>query len=229
MQAISTPGTAGSPTTAAPSTRWLLRCGVFVGPLYLAVGLAQAFVREGFAFSRHPLSVLENGHGGWIQIANLALSGLMVIAAAVGFRRVLGAKARALTWLLGAYGAGMIMAAVFRADPMDGFPVGTPVGPPTSISTSGLLHFAAGGIGFLCLAVSCFLAARAMSRLNAGALARLSFWSGLIVAVGFFGSMAIPNASPVLGIWIAVVVGWAWLSILSSVMWTPATEAMASP
>ncbi len=229
MQAISTPGTAGSPTTAAPSTRWLLRCGVFVGPFYLAVGLAQAFAREGFAFSRHPLSVLENGPGGWIQIANLTLSGLMVIAAAVGLRRVLGAKARALTWFLGAYGAGMIAAAVFRADPMDGFPVGTPVGPPTSISTSGLVHFAAGGIGFLCLAVSCFLAARAMSRLNARALARLSFWSGFIVAVGFFGSMAIPNSSPVLGIWIAVVVGWAWLSILSSVMWTSATEAMASP
>ncbi len=215
MQAISPAGTAGNPAAAAPSTRWLLRCGVVVGPFYLAVGLAQAFVREGFDFSRHPLSVLENGRGGWIQIANLALSGLMVIAAAAGFRRVLGDKARALSWFLGAYGAGMIAAAVFRADPMDGFPVGTPVGPPTSISTSGLLHFAAGGIGFLCLAVSCFLAARAMSRLNARAPARLSFWSGLIVAVGFFGSVAIPNSSPVLGIWIAVVVGWAWLSILS--------------
>jgi hypothetical protein len=229
MQATNPAGIAGNPAAGAASTRWLLGCGVTVGPFYLAVGLAQAFMREGFDFSRHPLSVLENGHGGWIQVANLALSGLMVIAAALGFRRVLGPKSRALSWFLGVYGAGMIVASVFRADPMDGFPVGTPVGPPTSISTSGLVHFAAGGIGFLCLAVSCFLAARAMSRLNARALARLSFWCGLIVAVGFFGGVAIPNSSPVLGIWIAVVVGWAWLSILSSVMWTSATQVMASP
>ena len=237
MQAIRPAGAAGNPAgvaartaaAGAPSTRWLLGCGLVAGPFYLALGLVQAFTREGFSFSRHPLSVLSNGHGGWLLVANFVLTGLMVIAAALGLRRVLGAKSKALQGFLSGYGASMLVAAVFRADPMDGFPVGTPVGPPTSISTSGLVHFAAGGIGFLCLAVSCFLAARAMSRLNARALARLSFWSGLIVAVGFFGSAAIPNSSPVLGIWIAVVVGWAWLSILSSVMWTPATEPVASP
>ncbi|HEY4213968.1 MAG TPA: DUF998 domain-containing protein [Steroidobacteraceae bacterium] len=215
MASISAAGTNGDSAAGTPSLRWLLGCGLVAGPFYLAVGLGQAFIREGFVFSRHPLSVLSNGPGGWIQIANFALTGLMVIAAALGMRRVLGPKSKALQGFLSGYGASIFLAAIFRADPMDGFPVGTAVGPPTSISTSGLLHFAVGGIGFLCLAVSCFLAARAMSRRNDRSMARLSFWSGLIVAVGFFGTMAIPNASPVLGIWIAVVVGWAWLSILS--------------
>jgi len=199
----------------ATTTRSLLRYGVIAGPFYLAVGLGQALVRDGFDFARHPLSVLANGPGGWIQTANFILTGLMVLAAATGFRRTLGPNARTVSVLLGAFGAGMIVAAVFRADPMDGFPVGTPIGPPHSISTVGLVHFAAGGLGFVALAVSCLFAARAMSRRNARALARLSLLCGLVILLGFFGGMAIPNSSPVLGIWIAVLVGWAWLAVMS--------------
>ena len=188
---------------------------MLAGPLYLVVGIAQALLREGFSFARHPLSVLANGPGGWVQTANFVITGLMVVAAAIGFRDALAPKSRALSVFLGAFGASMLAAAVFRADPMDGFPVGTPLGPPTSMSTSALIHFAAGGLGFICLAVSCFLAARALSHLNSRTLARLSVVCGLIVLLGFFGTVAVPNVSPVLGIWIAVVVGWTWLSVLS--------------
>jgi hypothetical protein len=45
-------------------------------------------------------------------------------------------------------------------------------------------------------------------------MARLSALSGLAVVLGFFGGFFIP-AGPTLGIWFAVVVGWAWLAILS--------------
>jgi len=193
---------------------FLLGWGIVAGPFYLAVGIAQGLVREGFSFARHPLSVLSNGRGGWVQVANLALTAAMVIAAAAGFRRVLGRQSRAMSWFLALYGAGMLVAAVFRADPMDGFPVGTPLGPPTSISTSGIIHFAAGGIGFVSVAISCFCAALVMSRRHARALSRLSFMSGLVVMLGFF-SVTIPHSSPVLGIWIAVVVAWVWLAILA--------------
>ena len=201
--------------TQSSATRSLLRFGVIAGPFYLAVGLAQALLRDGFDFARHPLSVLANGPGGWVQTANFVLTALMVIAAAVAFRRTLWPNSRAVSVFLGAFGVSMIVAAVFKADPMDGFPMGTPKGPPTSISTSGLVHFAAGGLGFVSLAVSCLFAARAMSRRNVRSLARLSLFSGLVILVGFFGGMAIPNSSPVLGIWIAVVVGWAWLAVMS--------------
>src|SRR5262249_41415299 len=78
----------------AATTRSLLRCGVIAGPFYLAVGLAQAFVRDGFDFKRHALSHLANGPGGWVQTANFVLSGLMVIAAAIGFARTLGPRSR---------------------------------------------------------------------------------------------------------------------------------------
>jgi len=205
------------PRSDAPVARPLLRWGVVAGPFYLAVGLAQAFLRVGFQFARHPLSVLANGPGGWIQTANFALTGAMVVAAAIGLGRALRPVSRATSWFLGAFGASMLVASMFRADPMDGFPPGTPQGPPTAISTVGMVHFIAGALGFVSLAISCLLAARALSRLGAVArgLARLSLASGVVVLIGFFGGAALPIGSPVLGIWIAVVVGWAWLATLS--------------
>jgi hypothetical protein len=54
-----------------------------------------------------------------------------------------------------------------------------------------------------------------MSRRHVPSLARLSLLAGIIILLGFFGGMAIPHSSPVLGIWIAVVVGWAWLAVMS--------------
>jgi hypothetical protein len=196
------------------TTRSLLRYGVVVGPFYLVVGVLQGLLRDGFDFGRHALSHLANGPGGWVQTANFVLSGLMVIAAAAGIARVLKPTGRTLTWFLGAYGVSMLVAAFFPADPVDGFPVGTPAGAPTSITTTGLIHFAAGGLGFTCLAVSCFLAARAMSRRNAPSLARMSLFSGLAVVAGFFGPfVGLPFG--IAGIWFAVVVGWLWLAVLS--------------
>lgn len=209
-------------TGAAPErthesgARSLLRYGVLAGPFYLVVGLVQVFVRDGFDLARHPLSLLANGPGGWVQTANFVLTGLMVLAAAVGFGRVLRPQSRAVGWFLGAFGASMLVAALFPADPVDGFPVGTPEGPPTSISTTGLVHFIAAMLGFVSLAVSCFLAARAMSHRSKPSLSRLSLFSGLAVVLGFFGGAAL-SSSPagVLGIWFSVIVGWVWLAVLS--------------
>jgi hypothetical protein len=199
----------------AAVTRSLLGYGVLAGPFYLAVALVQAFVRDGFDLTRHPLSVLANGPGGWIQTANFGLTGLMVIAAAVGFRRVLGPKSRAVTTFLGAFGVSMLAAAVFPADPMDGFPIGTPEGMPTSISTRGLLHFVAGSLGFTSLAISCFCAAVVMRRRNVRSLSLLSLFAGLAILLGFYGGMALSIGGGVGGIWFSVVVGWAWLAVMS--------------
>jgi hypothetical protein len=197
----------------ASHTHYLRRCGVIAGPFYLAVGLTQALLRDGFDLSRHPLSLLANGPGGWIQTANFVLTGLMVLAAAIGFGLVLGRRSRGVPYFLGAFGVAMIAAAAFPADPVDGFPPGTPKGPPTSISTTGLVHFGAGALGFLCLGISCLFAAWVMRRRKEPSLALISLFSGLAVLVGFFGGIMSPIG--IAGIWFAVVVGWAWLAILS--------------
>ena len=215
---------------SAAVTRSLLGYGVLAGPFYLTVGLVQAFVRDGFVFSRHPLSVLANGAGGWVQTANFVTTGLMVIAAAAGFARVLAPASRATSWWLGAFGTSMIVAAVFRADPMDGFPVGTPAGPPTAMTASGMTHFIVGTLGFTALGVSCLVAARVMSRRGARSLARLSFASGVVVLVAFFGGGAFANKSGgILGIWISVVVGWAWLATISLHLYRVAPHPNCAP
>src|SRR5205823_12880746 len=115
-------------TPAARVTRSLLGYGVIAGPLYVLVAGAQALTRDGFDPTRHAWSLLENGDLGWIQITNFVVAGLMTVAAGVGLRRALPAG-RARTWapvLIGAYGASLVGAGVFRADPAQGFPVGAP-------------------------------------------------------------------------------------------------------
>jgi hypothetical protein len=142
----------------------------------------------------------------------------MVVAAAIGFSRALRPTSRAVAWFLAAFGVSMLVASAFRADPMDGFPVGTPPGPPTSISPIGMVHFIAGALGFVSLAMSCLVAWRAMTRRGERGLARLSLVCGVIILFGFFGGAVVPHASPVVGIWIAVVVGWTWLAVLSKAL-----------
>src|SRR5262245_6882778 len=197
------------------STRSLLLCGVVVGPFYLAVGLAQALVRDGFDLGRHSLSALANGTGGWVQTVNFVLSGIMVIAAAIGLRHALRPQSRAAGWILSCFGISMLVAAVFPADPVDGFPVGTPEGYPTTVSTPGLIHFIAGALGFLALAVSCFVVAVAMLRRRNPWMAGLSFFSGVSVWAGFAMPAVLPASGPVAGIWFSVVVGWTWLALTS--------------
>jgi hypothetical membrane protein len=202
-------------TTQARITRSLLGYGMIVGPIYLITGIAQGVVRDGFSFQRHPLSVLANGPGGWVQTTNFIVCGLMVIAAAVGIMRVIRPQSRATSWFLGMFGMGMLLGAIFRADPMDGFPVGTPLGMPTTISMAGGLHFLAGTLGFVSLGISCILASRAMKRRNEPGLAQFSLIAGIVVILGFFGPMFIPGVGGVAGIWLSVVMGWTWLAILS--------------
>ena len=131
------PPPAQPPEGSRRGARALLLWGILAGPFYLIVGVSQGLLREGFDFSRHPLSVLANGTFGWVQTANFVITGAMVISAAIGIGRALAPKSRALTFFLVGYGLCMIAAAVFPADPVDGFPMGTPVGPPTSISRAG--------------------------------------------------------------------------------------------
>ncbi len=198
--------------TAARDRR-LLQSGLVVGPLYFAVSLAQAAVREGFDLTRHPLSALANGSGGWVQTLNLVLSGVLVIAAAVGIRRALTPRARAATWAMSGFGLGMMIAAAFPMDPSDGFPAGTPLGMPTSISTSGIVHFAAGGIGFMSLAVACLLLGIAMRGVWSRAAVALSITAGIAIPAFFFAGMT--PAVGIAGIWLSVIVQFAWIGAAS--------------
>ncbi|GLZ40437.1 DUF998 domain-containing protein [Actinokineospora sp. NBRC 105648] len=198
----------------AAITRSLLGYGLLAGPFYLVVGLVQALTRDGYDLLRHDLSLLANGPLGWIQVVNLVLSGLMTIAAAVGVRRALRGRPGG-TWgsaLIVGYGVGLVAAGAFTADPMNGFPAGTPAGPPAAPTPHGTLHFVAGGVGFLCLIAATFVLARHF----APGWSWYSRATGVAFLAGFAGiATGSDNPGVVLGFWVAVVLGWTWLAVLS--------------
>ncbi|WP_433268034.1 DUF998 domain-containing protein [Actinosynnema sp. CS-041913] len=151
--------------TRNDTTKLLLGCGVLAGPLYLVTGFAQAFTREGFELTEHPFSFLSLGEGGWVQIANFVLSGLLFLAMASGVRRAIKGQ-RGGTWgpiLLAVFAVGMIGGGVFVADPAFGFPVGAPEGQPEVLSWHGMLHAVAFFAAFPALIASCFVFARRFS------------------------------------------------------------------
>ncbi|WP_181780481.1 DUF998 domain-containing protein [Pseudonocardia pini] len=193
--------------SAAAVTRSLLGWGVVAGPFYIVFGLVLALTRDGFALSRNPLSALLLGDHGWLQAVNLVLTGIMVGAAALGFARALhGRRGTATGALLGVYALCLVISAVFPPDPANGFPPGVPAEP----TTSGVLHLAFGGIGFLSLAAAALVVAGGLPG------AWLSRAAGAVVIVGFLGGAALSSGSVGIALlWAAVVVGWAWPAFAS--------------
>ena len=202
-------------TPAVQTTKSLLGYGVIAGPIYVVVSLAQALTRPGFDLSRHAWSLLENGHLGWIQMVNFALTGAMTIAAAVGLRRALApGRARTLApALIGGYGAGMIGAAVFRADPTAGFPVGTPE--TTAVSWHGMLHFMIGGTGFLCLIAACVILGGRFAHTGERGLAWFSRVTAVVFLAGFAGIASGSHGPTTLAFVAAVLTVCAWLTTVS--------------
>lgn len=204
---------------SAAVTRSLLGYGVLAGVVYLVTGVTQALLRDGFDLSRHSLSLLANGSWGWVQTANFVISGLMVLAAAYGFSRAL-APERRMALLVGIYGLSLIAAGAFAADPMDGFPPGTPSGVPDEISVSGLIHLAAGGIGFLSLALAfVFFGAWCANRLDNSLALASRFVAGALFVTFVAGAVLATSTVGTALIWIAVVLGWTWLAFISIVVY----------
>ncbi len=214
-----TGATSASSEATTNLTRALLTCGVVAGPMYIAVGLIQMLIRPGFDITRHPLSLLSNGDLGWIQIANFLVTGLLVIAGAIGMRRVvLGSPGGTFGPLLvGIYGLGLIGAGIFIADPMNGFPPGTPVGAPATISLHGVLHFISGGVGFLGLIAACFVFARRFGMLRQWEWAAYSLITGVIFFAAFVGIATGSSQAWInLAFFVAVVLAWMWLSAMAA-------------
>ncbi len=194
-------------------TRSLLGYGVLAGPVYLLVSLTEMLVRPGFDPVRHQWSLLSNGHLGWVHVTNFVLTGLMLVAFAVGLRRALR-TGPAATWaprLIGAYGACLVGAGLFRADPALGFPPGTPDGPP-AVSWHGVLHLVCGGVGFTCLVVTCFLVARRYAAEDRSGWAVFSRLTGVLFLAGFVTvATGAGSAWANLVFTAATILSWAWL------------------
>ena len=246
MDAQADPGTTRDDDLdrGAAVTRSLLGWGVVAGPFYVVVGLVLAFTRPGFDLTRHALSLLTLGHVGWLQRGNLVLTGLMVLAAAAGILRAIrNGRGLAVGTLVGVDGVALVLSAVFRPDPVDGFPpgaraTGTTAGgtlhilfgaigfPPgaraTGTTAGGTLHILFGAIGFVAVAAAAFTFARWRRDLGAGRAPALVL--GAVVLVGFVAGAALATRPVGIALlWVAVLAQWAWLAHASAEIyrWSP--------
>lgn len=204
------------------SNQILLACGAVAGPLYIVIGAFQMLIRPGYDPTRHDLSLMSNGELGWIQITNFVLTGLLVIAGAMGIRQSLRGN-RGGTWgplLVGIYGLGLIGAGIFVADPALGFPPGTPAD-AHEISMNGLMHFVSGGIGFLALIAACFVFARRFHALHEHKWTVYCIATGIVFFAAFVGIATGSQLGERVLVFVtlaftaAVVNTWIWISAIS--------------
>jgi len=210
------------------TTRLLLACGV-IGPLlFFVVSLALGATRSGYNASHTYVSMLSLGEGGWMMVATFLVSGALLIAFAVGLRRI------GYGWasiLVGVVGVGTVTTGLFAADPGLGYPPGAPGGVPTAMSPRSAVHYTAGLVASFANVASAILIARQFGRdprsarwaRGVGLTAALIFI--LYVATVIAGSDG-PSLEAVAGliqrVWILVGFGWLALLALRSLERVPA-------
>ena len=213
IQTSAAPVTARTCTPKGRVTKSLLGYGPLGGAVFVGSIFTQGLTRRGFSISHDDASLLANGPLGWIQVATFLVAGAMTIAAAVGVRRAL--PGRWAPWLLGLYGAGLMAAGVFRADPADGFGPGAPAGKAAHVSWHGDGHLIAASIGFFAVIAACFVVARYFSRAGRRGLAVYSLITGAAFLAAFAG-VASGSSAPavVLPFYAAVTAIFTWLAVV---------------
>jgi hypothetical protein len=205
-------------TNTVSVARTALIAGAIAGPLYVGVGTLEAVLRPGFDIRIHSLSLLANGPWGWVHSAMMVVSGLLTLIGALGLANTqqhVGRRSYAMIIGLIVYGLGIATAGLLRADPGEGFPIGTPPGPPVLVTTSGIGHLVAGGIGFIGLIVACLACARRSARVGDRLWAACSAVTGVYYLVAFAGIASGAGNSVInIAFTVAVALGWAWLTAL---------------
>ena len=197
--------------------KFLLACGVALGPLFYVVVVAQILTRAGFDISKHPLSLLSLGNAGWIQIANFILTGLLSIACAFGMRRVLR-NAAGETWgplLIGTFGLGMVVAGIFPPDPLLGFPPGALAGIPAQMSEHAMLHGVGFFVAFLSLIAACFVFARRYFVVRNPGWGRYSITTGVITPLLILAGMMIQSATSI-SLFVVGIIAFGWIGAVAA-------------
>lgn len=200
-------------------TKTLLTAGAVAAPLFILVFLIEGATRADYSPLRHPVSSLSIGELGWIQASNFIITGALILAFAVGLRRILH-PARWGSLLIGLVGIGLIGAGVFTSDPLNGYPPGSPL-VPVENTVHGQLHDIFSAPVFLALPIACFIFTRWFLRKGKRGWAIYSAISG--VAMVFFFVLAAMGFSQVSGFAdfagvfqrLSIVSGLGWVSPLA--------------
>ena len=199
----------------------LLRCGVVAGPLFVSTFLAAGAARPDYDPLRHPVSGLALGPGGWMQVANFLVAGVLCGAAAVGLARApLGVRTRIGPVLVGAVGVGLLGSGAFLTDPVSGYPPGTPDMLLEYSSVETALHDLFAVPVFLGLPAAALAYGRAFRRAGERGWAVYSAATGLAMIPAFVlasaGFAQVPALVATGGLFqrLTIGIGLAWLTAL---------------
>ena len=200
--------------------RHLLGCGA-VGPLFfISVFLIEGATRADYNPLRHPVSSLAIGDLGWMQAANFVITGLLLLAFAIGLRSALRPASFWGPLLVGLVGVGLIGSGIFVTDPVNGYPPGTPL-MLTEYSDHGFLHDLFGVPIFLVLPVTCFVFGRRFAKLGKRGWAAYSVLSGLAMFAFFvlagMGFDQEPGLADFAGVYqrLSLIFGLGWITLLA--------------
>jgi hypothetical membrane protein len=203
-------------------TRLLLICGAVGGPLFVVAFLVEGATKDGYDPVRHPVSSLALGDGGWAQVANFVVTGLLMLAFAFGLRAALR-PGPAATWgpaLIMAYAIGLVGAGVFATDPVSGYPPGT--AQMIQYTAHGALHDLFSIPVFVALPAASFVLARRFRRHRRTGWAAYSVASGVLFLITFvLASLAFGQTEGLVEIGgllqrTSITIGWGWLTLLAA-------------
>jgi len=209
-----------------PLATRLLIAGGAIGPLlFIIVLLIEGATRPGYSAWDHYGSILSLGPGGWVQITNFIVCGLLTLCFAIGLWQVFR-TGKGAAWgpiLLGVFGAALIVAGVFVTDPNLGYPPGTHGSGPQTLH--GTIHGVNAIITFGSLAAAIFVMARRFAGdPNWKGWALYSLVTGILVVVSFIAATAVsaldesgvfPGSPTGLLQRIGIIVGWGWIALLA--------------
>ena len=210
--------------TQRTSTGWLLASGV-IGPLLLVVVFSiEGAIRPDYDPKRVFVSQLSLGEGGWLQIANFVISGLLIVAFAFGLRRVMssGQTSRWGPILIGLVGLGLIVSGVFVTDPALGYPPGTPRGLTQHPTLHGSIHLLGALLVFAGLPIASFVFARHFQAQSDRHWARYSVATGIGMLAVFgaanLGANGLAGLGDLAGALqrLAVLIGFGWIVALAA-------------
>lgn len=187
-----------------------------VGPiLFVLVETIDGAITPGYSAMREAVSYLELGPGGWIQILNFLVTGLLLILFALGFfrwmRPLMARVSRAVaSALLALTGVGLVMASLFLPDPIG----------VTQHSVSGILHNVAFSTVFFPLGLACLFIGSRLWRAKGW---RIHSWYGLIIGLPIcliaLASLIFPQSTPPPwgGLFnrVVIIIAFAWYVLLA--------------
>lgn len=203
-------------------TKTLLACGAIAGPLFVATFVVEGATRADYDPLRHPVSSLALGEGGWTQIANFIVAGLLTLAFSAGLRRAFSPP-EGSTWgplLVGVWAVGLLGAGLFVTDPVSGYPPGEP-DRLYGYSWHGALHDLFSLPAFVGLAAACFVFGRRFAARGERGWAIYSAATGVVFVGGFVLSSAgfgqAEGLVALAGLFqrVAVIAGFGWLTLLA--------------